>query len=58
MWLASVPLRRESTKRVYATFALDAVAAADAWIASQIERLNEGHLGDYGPNSNWAQTLQ
>ena len=42
VWLVSVPRRRGSTERVYATFALDAEAAADAWLAEQVARRNAG----------------
>jgi integrase len=48
VWLASVPLRRGLKKRVYGTFAPDADAAADAWMAEQVARLESG-LEAVGP---------
>jgi len=48
-WLVSVPRRRGSTERVYATFDLDAEAKADRWLAEQVERLNAGEDAQGSP---------
>ncbi len=42
VWLASVPRRRASKERVYGTFAPDAEAAAERWMAEQVARLESG----------------
>ena len=50
-WLVSVHRRRGSTERVYATFRRDAEAAADRWLAAQVERLNAGEEAQGSTNA-------